>query len=72
MTTRSNKRHSASLVAQRNPYARLCRAVILRAVQDLAHNEHRNEARKWLLSSESDYAFVTAGISADSVRQQLI
>ena len=71
MTTRSNRRQAAALLAQHHPYARLCRAVILRAVHDLAHEQHHNEAREWLLSPESDYAFATAGISPNSVRQQL-
>jgi hypothetical protein len=71
MTTLSNRRQALPLVAH-HPYARLYRAVILRAVQDLAQKQHRDEAREWLLSSESDYAFVTAGISPHSVRQQTI
>jgi hypothetical protein len=69
MTTHSNSRHAAS---HHHRYARLYRAVILRAVQDLAQKEHRNEAREWLLSPESDYAFSTAGISPHSIRQQMI
>jgi hypothetical protein len=72
MTTHSNKRHAAPLVTQHYPYARLCRAVILRAVQDLAQKEHHNEAREWLLSRESDHAFARAGIRANSIRQQMI
>jgi hypothetical protein len=71
MTTLSNKHQAASLVA-RHPYARLFQAVIHRAVQDLAQKEHQDEAREWLLSSESDHAFATAGISPDSLRQQMI
>lgn len=70
MTTPSSKRQRALLVAL-HPYVRLFQAVIHRAVQDLAQNEHRDEARAWLLSSESDYAFATAGISPDSIRQQM-
>jgi hypothetical protein len=69
MTTLSNRRQALPLFARRHPYARLYRAVILRAVQDLAQKQHRDEAREWLLSPESDYAFVTAGISPHSVRQ---
>ena len=72
MTTLSNRRQALTRVAHRHPYARLYRAVILRAVQDLAQTQHRDEAREWLLSAESDYAFVTAGISPQSVRQQMI
>ena len=72
MMTLSNERLAAPLVAHHNRYARLYQAVILRAVQDLAQKEHRDEARKWLLSSESDYAFVTAGISPSSIRQGMI
>jgi hypothetical protein len=63
MTTLSNKRQAAPLVAHNHPYARLYQAVIHRAVQDLAHKEHQDEAREWLLSCESDYAFATAGIT---------
>jgi len=58
--------------AHQHRYAPLYQAVILRAVQDLAHQEHRDEAREWLLSPDSDHAFVTAGISPDSIRQQMI
>ena len=53
-------------------YAALYRAVILRAVQDLAQTEHQDEAREWLLSPDSDYAFATAGINPNSIRQQMI
>jgi hypothetical protein len=72
MITLSNRRQSVSLVAHQHPYASLYQAVILRAVQDLALNQHRSQAREWLLSSESDYAFATAGISPQSIRQQRI
>jgi hypothetical protein len=72
MTTLSDRRQAVPLVAHRHPYARLYRAVILRAVQDLAQKQHRDEAREWLLSPESDHAFVTAGISPLSVRQEMI
>jgi hypothetical protein len=72
MTTLSNRTQAVLPVAQRHPYAGLYQAVILRAVQDLAQTEHRDEAREWLLSSESDYAFSTAGISPQSIRQQMI
>lgn len=71
MTTLSNKRRAATLVAHYDRYAPLYQAVILRAVQDLAQKEHKDEARRWLLSSESDYAFATAGISPNSIRQQM-
>ena len=72
MTTLSNKRKPVPPVSSNHPYARLYQAVILRAVQDLAQKEHQDEAREWLLSSLSDYVFTTAGISPDSIRQQLI
>lgn len=72
MTTLSNRRQAVSPVAKHHPYASLYQAVILRAVQDLAQTQHRGEAREWLLSSESDYAFATAGISPQSIRQQMI
>ena len=72
MTTHSNKRKAAPPVASNHPYGRLYQAVILRAVQDLAQEEHQEEAREWLLSPRSDYAFTTAGISPDSIRQQMI
>ena len=68
MTTLSNGRQAEPLVLHDQPYARLYQAIILRAVQDLAQNEHHDEAREWLLSPESDYAFATAGISANSIR----
>ena len=71
MMTLSTRRQAARL-AHLHAYTRLYQAVILRAVQDLAQNEHQDEARKWLLSSESDYAFDTAGISPNSIRQQMI
>lgn len=72
MTTPSNKRKTASVVGQNHSYARLYQAIILRAVQDLAQEEHQDDAREWLLSPESDYAFATAGVNADSLRQQMI
>ena len=65
MTTPSDKRQVMTLVANHHP-------VIGRAVQDLARKHHRDEAREWLLSSESDYAFATAGINPHSIRQQMI
>jgi hypothetical protein len=71
MTTLSDSRQILTLVAH-HPHARLYQAVIRRAVQDLAQKHHRDEAREWLLSPESEYAFATAGISPNSVRQQLI
>jgi len=72
MITLSYKDQALSPVAHHNPYASLCQAVILRAVQDLAQKQHRDEAREWLLSSESDYAFITAGISPEILRQQMV
>jgi hypothetical protein len=72
MMTLSNKRPAQPLTARPHRYARLYQAVILRAVQDLAQKEHQDEAREWLLSSESDYAFATAGIRPNNVRQQMI
>lgn len=72
MTTTSKKHETASLIARRHSYALLYQAVILRAVQDLSQQEHQEEAREWLLSSDSDYAFATAGISPDSLRQQVL
>ena len=72
MTTISNKHEAVSLIERNRSYARLFKAVILRAVQDLARAEHKDEAREWLLSFESDYAFATAGIRPDSLRQQVI
>jgi hypothetical protein len=67
-----NKRLAARLVTHHYRYARLYQAVILRAVQDLAQEEHQDEAREWLLSPDSDHAFATAGISPNSIRQQMI
>jgi hypothetical protein len=75
MMTLSNKRQAAPLVAHHHRYSRYSRlyqAVILRAVQDLAKEEHQGEAREWLLSPDSDHAFATAGISPNSIRQQMI
>ena len=72
MTTASSARQAVPLVAQHHPYAHLYQAVILRAVQDVAQKRHRNNARKWLLSTESDYAFAIAGMSPHSIRQQMI
>jgi hypothetical protein len=68
----SNERRAAPLVAHHRRYAPLYQAVIFRAVQDLAQKEHRDEAREWLLSPESDYAFDTAGIRRNSIRQQMM
>jgi hypothetical protein len=70
MITVSNKHQAVSPVAHHHPHASLYQAVILRAVQDLAQKQHRDEAREWLFSSESDYAFARAGISPQSIRQQ--
>jgi len=72
MTTPSNDRKAEPLVRQNHSYARLVQAVILRAVRDLPQEEHQDEAREWLLSSESDYAFATAGISPDGLLQQVL
>lgn len=72
MTTTSNKDKAPSLIARNRSYARLYQAVILRALQDLAQEEHQDEAREWLLSSESDSAFATAGISPETLRQQVL
>jgi len=72
MITLSNKHQALSPVAHHHPYASLYQALILRAVQDLAQKQHRDEAREWLLFSESDYAFATAGIDPQSIRQQMI
>ena len=68
MTTLSNNGQAA----RHHPYARLYQAIILRAVHDLAQKQHQDEAREWLLSSESDYAFATAGISPNNLRRQMI
>ena len=68
MTTLSKRRQAAPLVLHHHPYARLYQAVILRAVQDLGQKEHQDEALEWLLSSDSDCAFATAGISPNSIR----
>ena len=68
----SNRRRVAQSAAHHHRYTSLFQAVILRAVQDLTHEEHQDEARKWLLSSESDHAFATAGISPYSIRQEMI
>ena len=59
-------------VANPHRYARLYQAIVRRAVQDIAHRQHRDEARKWLLSPESEYAFFTAGISPHSIRQLIV
>jgi hypothetical protein len=72
MTTLSNIRQALPLVAPRHPHARLYQAVVLRAVQDLAQKQHRDEAREWLLSPDSDYAFATARINPNGIRQQMI
>ena len=72
MTMLLNRGQSSPLAAKHNPYARLYQALIRRAVQDLTQQEHQEEARQWLLSGDSDYAFATAGISPHGIRQQLI
>lgn len=63
MTALSNARQTIPRVGYHDPYARLYRAVILRALQDLTQKQHQEEAHEWLLSSESDYAFAISGIS---------
>jgi hypothetical protein len=63
MTTLSNTRQTLPPVEHHHPYARLYRAVILRALQDLTQKQYQDEARKWLLSPESDYAFAIARIT---------
>jgi len=68
----ANRRRAVQLVVHQHSCAGLYQAVILRAVQDLAQRQHRDEAREWLLSPESDCAFSAAGINPDSIRQQLI
>lgn len=72
MTKLSNQRKATTTAAGNRHYARLYQAVILRAVHDLAQAEHQEDARGWLLSPESDYAFTTAGFSPDSIRQQMV
>ena len=72
MTTISDRRRLVTSVAHHHPHARLYQAVIRRAVQDLAQKHYRDEAREWLLSPESEYAFATAGISPNNVRQQMM
>jgi len=72
MTILSGRRRTAAQTAEHDPYARLYQAVIFRAMQDLAHKEHHIDAREWLLSPESDYAFATARISPNSIRQGMI
>ena len=69
MITRSHKGEAAPVREHNNRYARLYQAVILRAIRDLAQKQHKNDAREWLLSGESDYAFATAGMSPHSIRQ---
>jgi hypothetical protein len=44
----------------------------MRALQDLSQKAHQDEAREWLLSPDSDFAFTTAGISPQSIRLQMI
>jgi hypothetical protein len=72
MITVSNRSEAASLITRRRPYTNLYQAVILRAVRDLAQHQYRDEARQWLLSPESDFAFTTAGFSPDGIRGQVI
>lgn len=68
MTTLTTRHRALPLDADHHPYTRLYRAVILRAVHDLKQKKHRDEAREWLLSPESDDAFATAGISPQGIR----
>jgi hypothetical protein len=72
MRTLSDTRQAIPPVADRHHYAHLYQAVIDRALQDLLQKQLRNEAREWLLSSESDYFFATAGISPHSIRRRMI
>ena len=72
MTVLSIKHQALAPFAHHHPYASLCQAVILRAVQDLAQQQYRDEAREWLLSSDSEYTFATAGIDPQSIRQQML
>ena len=72
MTTLSNRKQDVPPVGHQHPYASLYQAVILRDVKDLAQTQHRDEAREWLLSSESDYAFAIAGITSQSIRRQMV
>lgn len=71
MTTLFDCHHVVPLAAPRRPYALLYQAVIVRALQDLECKQHRDKAREWLLSSESDHAFSTAGISPSGIRQKI-
>lgn len=71
MKTRSTRGQSVPLGANQSRYVGLCQAVIFRAVQDLAQKQHRAEARRWLLSPESDSAFAKAEISSDTIRRQM-
>jgi hypothetical protein len=72
MMTLSNNVHDELSATHHHRYAPLYQAVILRAVQDLSQTEHHDEAREWLLSPESDYAFATAGISPNGIRQHMM
>jgi len=69
---RPKNNETTQLVADQQLYARLYHAVVLRAVQDLAQTQSRNDARQWLLSPKSDHAFATAGISPKSIRQLIV
>jgi hypothetical protein len=72
MITVSDSRKATSLITHRRSYASLYQAVILRAVQDLAQAQHRDEAREWLLSPESDFAFAGAGMSPNGIRHHVV
>jgi hypothetical protein len=62
----------APLARHRPQHAGLYRAVILRAVQNLKYKRYGGEAREWLLSSESDAAFASAGINPDLIRVHIM
>ena len=72
MTTLSKRRQPLPGIAHHQPYSRLYQAVIMRALQDLSQKAHQDEAREWLLSPESDFAFTTAGISPQTIRLQMM
>jgi len=72
MTELPNRRLATPPFEHHHAYAGLYKAVILRAVQDLAHKQYQDEAREWLVSPDSDYAFATAGIRPNCIRQQMI
>jgi hypothetical protein len=71
MSINSHRRQAVTRVGKHHSFARLYHAVILRAVRDLAQKQHRDAAREWLLSPESDHAFATAGINPHDIRLQV-